>query len=220
MNRSERPSLTKQVFFTVWAMVTLVLLVCLGMLVYEMVQRGQWPLELVPSKTAAEATPAAPAGETAATEEVLLYFGDGAGRRLEPEIRSVRSSDSTVENCRSALEALIQGPQDRENLRAILPEATRVRALYLLSGGELVVDFSRELIVGYKDLKSVSVEALMLYGVVQTLTQDALRGVEGESVRSVRVLIEGAPPPESFPAHLDASVPIVPDPQWLAVPAA
>jgi germination protein M len=169
-------------------------------------------------------TPAAPATDTIApklqgqneqnlvSHEVTLYFGSADGRTLTPEKRSMEYSDSTVENCRRALKALIAGP--REAPAPILPGSTQIRALYLLDTGELVVDFSREIISDQIRLKSASLESLLVYGVVNTLAQEALQTKKQAPVRKVRFLFEGAPPQESFPAHIDLTDPIVPDPRW------
>jgi hypothetical protein len=145
--------------------------------------------------------------------EVLLYFADEDGRLLVPETRRIEYRDSTVENCRQVLEAVIEG--SREGLAPVVSEATRVRALYLLDGGELVVDLSRELELGQP--KSASSEALMIYGIVNALTQPALRSPSEKDagVRRVRFLFEGSPPHESFPAHLDLGQPVGPDHRWI-----
>ncbi len=217
MNAAERRAFFRQVFFVTWGMVTLVLLFCVGLLVYEMIQKGQNPLEF--TENSPEPTLQPPESTMPITsEEILLYFADSDGRLLAPETRRIEFSDHTVENCRRALGALIQGPRDREVLRPILSEATKVRALYLLEHGELVVDFSRELVVEHKKLKSASLEALMIYGIVQTLTQSALKGSKEQQVKQVRFLVEGARPQESFPAHIDVSEPIGPDRHWVATP--
>jgi hypothetical protein len=48
------------------------------------------------------------------------------------------------------------------------------------------------------------------------LTQRALVGPHGGPVRTVRFLIEGAPPGEAYRWHLDLNEPIAPDPRWIA----
>ena len=68
-----------------------------------------------------------------------------------------------------------------------------MRGIYLLEDGELVVDFSGEIVSEHLRFSSAAMECLMIYGVVNTLTQDALRGPEDLPVRRVRFLFEGRP---------------------------
>ncbi|MDQ1257124.1 MAG: hypothetical protein QG656_1726, partial [Candidatus Hydrogenedentes bacterium] len=158
-----------------------------------------------------------PADTVATTEEVLLFFSDAQGNQLIAEPRRIEFTDSTAENCRNALNALIAGPQETGTVWPVVSPGVKVQALYLLEGGELVIDFSRELFEEHKNVQSASFEALLVYGIVQTLTQDAVKGPKDQAVSRVRFLMEGAPPP--FPAHLDVSSPIAPDRRWVAAPA-
>ena len=195
-----------------WGLATLVLLFCVVLLAYEMVRQGKDPLASLKKEPVA-VPPAIQTGEPTAKKDVTLFFADAEGRRLVAETAAIDASDSTVENCRKALEGLIRGPRDI--LTPILPQSTKVRGLFLLEDGELVVDFSMELEVEFKKIKSASSEALMAYGVVNTLTQPALKGAAEGAVAKLRFLIEGATPRESFPAHLDVSKPLYPVPEWI-----
>ena len=208
----------RRIALSAWGMATVVLAFTVVFLVYVMAQGGPDPLSLV--KEQRQLTPPPPvakAPEAAiAMVDVTLYFADPSGRGLVPESRQLEYGDHTVENCRNALQSLVEGPNGA--LSPILPGETDVRGLYLLEDGELVVDFAISLDMALKGRKSALIEALMAQGLANTLTQPTLRGADGASVTCVRLLIEGARPRESFPAHLDASVPIVPDPEWLAGP--
>ncbi len=200
----------ERALLAMWGMATLVLLFCVVFLAYAVAQRGENPLRL--SGEAAKPRVRQPeAGGQSLPKEVQLFFADRNGASLVPESRTLECGDSTVENCRRALEALIEGPQTE--LTPIFPAGTRVRALYLLDDGELVIDFSREL--ARPKQSSVSMEALLLYGVAGALTQPGLRGENDESVRTVRFLIEGAPPGDSFRSHLDLSQALSPDRRWV-----
>ena len=211
MSLRTRQAFFRNVFLVSWGMLTLVLVFCVCLLVREMITRGDNPFE-----TPKPAPPAAPPvmGDVRRTEEIVVYFADREALKLRPEMHAVTFGESTVENCRRALDALIAGPRDTEAHTPVLSKATKVRALYLLEDGELVLDFSRELLAEHRKLKSASFEALLVYGVVQTLTQSALRGPKDRQVEGVRFLMEGAPPP--FPAHLDLSRPVTPDRRWVA----
>jgi len=166
--------------------------------------------------------PAQPASRSVAvplgTREIVLYFAGADGASLVPEKRRIDIVPSAVENCRAALRELIAGPSRLHF--PVLPGTAKVRALYLLDDGELVIDFSGEIQPDTAALRSATLEALMVYAIVNTVTQPELRGEHAKGARRVRFLVEGSPPRETFPAHLDLSAPIAPDPRWIAAPGA
>ncbi len=214
MSPVDRSNILKKLLLALWGMATLVLIFCVVLLVNEIRTRGQQPWDAVWQEAGKFPVPANPESQSPATRarEVMLYFANANAQALSPERHSVEFSDSTVENCRQVLKRLIAGP--REALTPVLPATTRIRAIYLRDDGELVVDFSRELVSEHVRLKSASLEALLVYGVVHTLAQPALQLHADRKIERVRFLFEGASPPESFPAHLDLSEPIAPDPAW------
>ncbi|NIA12973.1 MAG: hypothetical protein GWP08_02745 [Nitrospiraceae bacterium] len=213
---AKRAALVRRVLMAAWGMATFVLLFCVVLLVYSMVSQGQDPLGPVRDKPIAPPPPVTAVTETTPTQEVTLYFTDLAGRSLAPETRVLEHGNSTVENCRAILNALIEGP--RGALHPLLPANTVLRSLYMLKGGELVVDFSIQLELEMRKRKSASLEALMVYGIVNTLTQPGVKGADEPAVSTVRLLIEGSAPRESFPAHVDLSGPVAPDASWFAGP--
>jgi hypothetical protein len=210
MNGADRRDAMKRLFLTVWALATVTLVCCVAMLAYEMNRMGGIGTPAPPKPIVQPAEPAATEREA---QDITLYFADGSGQRLQPEAARIDLGDSTIDNCRKALEALIAGSQGV--LAPVLPASVKIRGLYVLEGGELVVDFSIDLETDLRKVRSASVESLMVYSVVDTLTQPALKGAKGEAVTRVRFLIEGAPPRETFPAHLDLSRAVEPDPQWV-----
>jgi hypothetical protein len=206
-----KPSMFRRVFFAVWGMATLVLFFTVALLAMEMAERGQAPLTIV-SETAPPPKPERPEPtQQESYKDILVYFGDATGRELMPESRRIRGTASTAENCKRALEEVLKGPRDA--LLPIVPEDTGVRAVFLMDDGRLVIDFTRDLQFA---LSSVSAEALMIYGIVNTLAQPELAGPDGIRVRSVQFLMEATVPRERFPAHFDLSEPVEPDPQWIA----
>lgn len=126
----------------------------------------------------------------------------------------IELSPNTLENCRQALDALISGPR-LDHLMPVLPEETTLRALYLLENGELVVDFSSEILLSPQRPLSTEMETLMLTGLINTLTQPELQGEDGGQVHTVRVLIDGVVPRDGFPAHVDVTGPLVQDRRWI-----
>lgn len=214
MNATERQQFFKQAMLVGWAMFTLVLIFCIVILVAQMISQGKSPLDVALLEDGAfpQEDPAA-LDTSPRSIDVSLYFAGGDGRLLVSEARRIEYSDSVVENCRKVLDSLIDGPRDNI-LHPVLSKSTRVRGVYLLDDSELVVDFSRELEMEHPP--SASAEALMVYGVVNSLVQDVLAESSGKIVKKVRFLFEGSPPNESFPAHIDLSEPIWPDTQWIA----
>ncbi len=217
MDQAKKKSIIKQLLLTLWAMGTLVLCFVLVLLVYEMLQSGQDPLtaftpesEDWPEAHDMESWRLGPQG----TRDIALYFVDNSGHWLATENASVAYSGRTVENCRAALERLLAGPAG-DNLFPLLPEQTRLRALYLRDDGELIVDISSEALGSQQRPKSAEMEALMAYGIVNTLAQPALQGEDERTVGTVRFLFDGATPQDAFPAHIDLTAPLVPDRRWI-----
>ena len=215
---THRSNFFRQALFAVWAMATLILFFTVVLLVKEMAEKGMAPLD-IRTREAIGPPPDASVRVIPAQREardILLYFPARDVEKLMPETRRVSAGESTAENCRIVLQELISGPKD--DRPAALPKSSRLRAVYLLENGELVVDFTRELqLESAKQAQSASTEALMVYAVVNTLCQPSVRGPDGAVVRSVRFLVEGRPPGESFPVHLDLSGPISAEQRWIGV---
>lgn len=220
-----RQYILRKFMMALWGLFTLVLLFTVALLAYVLIQDSEAPLEAISTNLAenfgATQTPGAPTptGETRRSSapmgerEVLLYFANRDGVRLRPKTVSLPYTESTVENCRIALEALIAGP-DSDQHAPIMPDTVRVRALYVVDNGELVIDLSRELLTEHALFSSVNQESLLVYGIVNTLTQGALQGSRDVQIRQVRILVEGARP-ETYPMHVDVSEPLPPDNRWL-----
>jgi len=188
-------------------MVTLVLVFCVGLLVYEMARQGQDPLALAKATVESDPQPQVEvAPEVGTQREVTLFFANADARSLVGEVHHIQYSDYTVDNCRRVLEQLIAGPRDI--LNPVVPSSVTIRGLYLLEDGTLVADMSGELVTDLP--RSAVAEALMAYGVTQTLCQSALVGEKQGPVKRVRFLVEGASPDEYLPGeprHLDLSAP-------------
>lgn len=215
MPRETQNDAVRQLFMAVWGLGTVVLLFVVILLVGQMMKTGQDPFDPIREKRSPEAQQAAPRTTASMGQHpVQLYFGDGEGRSLVVEERVMDFSDSTQENCRQALNLLMAGAGNGHT--SIFPAQVRLNALYLLESGELVLDFSRDLIAAGSRFKSASFESLLVYGVVNTLTQKSLQAKGSPPVREVRFLFEGSPPQEGFPAHIDLKYPVQPDTAWFA----
>ncbi len=216
MNTGTKKSILFRLALSLWALATLVLCVVVAAMAAEMIKTGRSPVTALtaPLETGDNAGERASDTAPKTLKTAQLYFAAEDESGLAPEPASLEWGPRTVENCRRALTALVAGPR-QPGLAAVFPEGTRVRGVYLLDGGELVVDFSNEISLGAMRQRSAAREALLTQAIATTLVQEALRGTDDQGLRSVRILIEGAPPLEQFPAHLDWSQPVLPDPGWV-----
>ncbi|MFO7976999.1 MAG: GerMN domain-containing protein [Candidatus Hydrogenedentota bacterium] len=218
MNADDRQNFVKKALLGLWAMVTAILAVALGLLVFNLMQRGQDPFpKPLPSATPASAdeTNAETQVRSESRREIPLFFASEDGRLLVPEIRRLTLGESMIANLHTALEALFEGPDGV--LTPVAAPGTRVRGIFLMESGELVVDLSMETVSGLRKQPSVSSEMLFLQSVVHTLSSSELLDEDSRAVSKVRFLIEGASADESFQdAHCDWARPVEPDPHWLA----
>lgn len=206
MKETTKRKYVAQGLLAAWAMLTIILLFTVVLLAAEMRRQG---IALVPTAPKPEVeNSAAPVPEDRALHAVALRFGSADGRLLVQEARSLALSDSTVHNCRLALDALIEG--SRSGHLSVVPPSTKCNGIFLLDKGELIVDFDASF---RKDLPlSASSEALFAYAIVNTLAQEDLKGKEG-AVVSVRFLFNGRAPAEQF-EHIDLSAPLLPNLSW------
>ncbi len=201
----------RSVGMAAWAMFTLVLFFCVLLLANELMKSGKNPFELGENVDGAGVAVSSSAPSSSQLRDVPVYVVSADGRMLQPDRRSIPFGEFTVENCRAALDEL-KKPSSSGGTLPVLPATAEYNALYLTDDGQLVIDFTASI---QATTKSTSAESLMVYGIVNTLTQDILRGAKGGPVKSVRFLISGAMPGEAFPAHIDLSQPITPDAEWI-----
>lgn len=213
MGPARRAEIFRRIFFAAWGLATVVLVFVVALLVFVMLRQEHAPV--MPNAQAATAAPAQDEARFEATlkKEVDLYFANKQSLRLVPEKASIEFTEFTTENCRRAIEALIRGPQG--DLDPVISPETRVRGLYLQPDGELVIDFTLDLALQFKKTASASFESLMIYGIVNTVAQEAIKGSREPAVTRVRLLMEGSAR-EAFPVHADISEPFTPDPGWVS----
>lgn len=205
---SKTRKIARSALLSIWGLITLILVFTVSLLMYEMYQQGQSPIAIsLGPTTSSTKEPAKSIAPQLASHEVQVFFASRTGTALQTETHRLSLSETTVENCRAALALLIDGP-DLPKLAPVMSNKTRIRGMYLLENGELVIDFSRELEAGH--IKSASAEMLMVNAIANTLCQSVLKGSNDLAVRSVRFLFEGSPYQHTFPAHIDLSEPVVP----------
>jgi hypothetical protein len=215
MKPQARRALMRRVWVAAWGIATVVLLFVIILLSVELAKRAKPAVERQQAAPIPVPAPLIERPGTMPTKAIQAYFPDAQGHGLTTLPLNIAFTDSTVENCRNTLQAIIAGPPDK-NVSPMLPPNTKTRGVYMLEDGTLVVDFAIELEIELKKYKSAAFESLMVYGVVNTLCQPELKGEKEAAVTQVSFLIEGMPPRESFPAHVDVSKPIKPNPEWLA----
>jgi len=213
MSPTRQAYLVRRVLIAAWGMTTVVLVFAVVFLTAALVKGGGQ--EAVSGRAPQIPAPLVrpPGDEMRSDKDVALYFADARYGKLAPEVMPLRLGDETVENCRAALEALIGGP--KSGLKPTLPPTTQIRGIFLMDDGELVINFSIELELEARKMRSAAYESLLVYSVVNTLAQPVLKGSEGPAVSKVRLLIEDGVPRESFPAHIDATGSFVPNADWV-----
>lgn len=194
-----------------WGVATLVLMFLVLILGYELYNRGEDAAESLPLGPGFATTPQTVAEPTGTETTIQLYFGSPYSSGLRSETRLVALTDDTIANCKSAFEALAAGP--RTEAVPVLASTARVRAIYLLGGGDLVVDLSRD--VDVPGVHSASAEMLMARALTMTLTQSVLRSGNTPPIKRVQFLFEGAPTGSHFPAHIKLDFPVEPESTWI-----
>lgn len=212
MKEAERTRFFKRALLVLWAMATLILIFSLVLIVQDLMKQGYNPMPAPPKPSGETQTPPPPSSSV--NRNVPLYFADANALGLVREIRELRLGPFTQENCRTVIEALIEGPRSTELVR-VLPRTAKIRNVFLLDNGELVIDFSREIQTDTSRPKSANAESLMVFSIASTLCQPSVQGEKDKPVRTIRLLFEGSPFPATFPEHLDFSQSFAPDPSWL-----
>jgi hypothetical protein len=114
--------------------------------------------------------------------EVTLFFPGRGGGRLRPEKREIFDTRTDTSKAKQVISELIAGPETSGLLPVLSPE-TRIRNLYLSTGGTAYLDFSGELV---RDCPSGTTgEIQTVYAVVNALTYNFI------TISRVKILVEG-----------------------------
>lgn len=116
---------------------------------------------------------------------IKLYFIDEQGNKLAPETRYIDNTEASKGNAYLAtviLKELIKGPSKESQLKASIPEGTKVHSDVTIKDGVATVDLSKEFISKHPGGKKN--EQLTLYSIVNTLT-------EIKEIKTVQFKIEG-----------------------------
>lgn len=135
------------------------------------------------------------------TNEFKLYFCAPGTQDLAVETRQLRVEKMDPQQLmKRVITELVRGPVSV--LIPTLPDQTTVNSMFLLEGGELVIDFGKE-IRDHHPGGSFG-EMITVYSVVNTLTENF------DEVESVRFLVEGSDV-ETLVGHMDLTEPVLPD---------
>jgi germination protein M len=135
-----------------------------------------------------------------AMHSLSLFFSLKDQSFLSIEAREIEKQEAGVHHeIRRAIQELIEGPDDEQDLIRTIPLNTRLRGLYLEEKtGTAYLDFSEELM---KDHPGGSwAEALTVYSIVNTLIHNF------PQIRSIKILINGQTM-ETLAGHLDLDRP-------------
>ena len=134
-----------------------------------------------------------PAAQTRSIQSAThLYFADRDNYYLMSEQRSVTHTGDPVDYARSIVEALIKGPQN--SLVNTLATDTKLRAIYLIPGGDCYVDLSQA--AGKDHTGGCNSELLTIYSVVNSLILNV------PEIKRVKLLVEGKEV-QTLAGHID-----------------
>ena len=152
----------------------------------------------------AQEAPRHPAAQPT-VERTLLY--PGAEETLLTALPVQMPATNEEQRDMAALvQRYFDGPVGEGQVQPFM-EHSALRSLYVLDGGEVVLDLTGPVRSG----GGSDTETARVYGLVDTLA------VNFPSVRSVRILVDGQEV-ETLLGHLDLSRPIPPEPRMLAEP--
>ncbi len=138
------------------------------------------------------------------TEKVQVYFLSSDRQRLEPESRAIPRSDSIQEKLQRVLDTLRSGPT-RADLYPILPPSVRIRGIYWMPEGLVVVDFSEEILTNHPG--QLLSEWATLFGTTNSICAQSSPSAK---ITAVQFLVEGKIV-EDYDTVWDWSSPLEPD---------
>ena len=135
-------------------------LVIAGIFIFYSGESGQRPTE-------ESVTPTSPAtvGQPYVKTAAHLYFADKDNNYLIAEQRVLQHSGDPLVFGRALIEALIEGPQ--KELMRTLPEATKIRAIFMLTDETVCVDLDE--VIRDQHPGGSQTELLTIYSIVNTL---------------------------------------------------
>lgn len=162
-------------------------------------------------RPAAPATVTTPASTAAAADtrkiRATLFYVAEDGLRLVGVDREVPYAESTVDQARALVEALLAPAQ--EPLAQAVPAGTTLLTLFVTEKGEAFVDLSEDIVS--KHSGGALDELFTVYAIVNTLT------VNLPAITQVQILVAGKEV-ETLAGHLDLRRPLAKNLQWTRPP--
>jgi len=160
---------------------------------------------LMPAQPARQAAgPASASGEAAGRRiKAALYYIAADGVRLDAAQRDVAYAESTSDQARRILEALLEPPPP--GLLSPIPPDTALRGVYVGDGGAAYVDFTAPLRANHPG-GSLN-ELLTVYAIVSSVTANL------PAVTAVQILIDGREA-DTLAGHVDLRRPLPPSAFW------
>ncbi len=128
---------------------------------------------------------------------VYIYFPDKDRLYLKAETKELICEQEEIGLGKAIIEALIKGPS-KEELLAVLPEKTKLRAFYI-GEGTAYVDFDKNIYENF-DINARQ-EILTIYSIVNSLVLNI------EMIDTVKIIIDGTEK-LTFAGHIDIKQPL------------
>lgn len=205
MNELKRKTV-KRLFFTIWSAITVVAILIIVFMVYELIQENSTLVKSIVN-TSPQKLPDDPIKQVSQNKSMTVYVLSKDGLCLHPLEIQVEWKTSYQENCKQILNAMKNIKVD--NYVPPLPEDITPRGVFLTPEGELIIDLPSLIITKYEKNTTALFESLFTYSIVDTLLQKDI--TTDIVVKEVRFLIEGSVPMVEFPKHISWSQPFTPD---------
>ncbi|HLV02468.1 MAG TPA: GerMN domain-containing protein [Acidobacteriota bacterium] len=136
--------------------------------------------------------------------QVRLYFYNGGSQASDSQFlfareRTIYQSDDPILMARQIISELFKGPGDDADGNLLFPEQARLRQLYLLEDGTVVVDLTYETV---QELQGIVAELAAIRSITRSLTDNL------DSIRRVRFLVEGQSRP-TLAGHISIRYPFM-----------
>jgi germination protein M len=169
----------------------LVLVTVVGVTIAMSIER------FVPPRRAEVPTPSPPPSATTAHITATLFYGSLDGQALVPLRREVPLAEGVVAQGAQILRAQLGAAPSP--LVSVIPKGTSLRAFYVTTRGEAVVDLSREISANHPG--GSLMESLTVYAIVNAVAAN-LPGVQ-----RVQLLVDGREV-ETVAGHIDVRRPL------------
>jgi spore germination protein GerM len=176
--------------------------VVLGIALLLLMLLGPRWLQTAPS-VAQSSTTTTPVAEARKIKARLFYVNE-EGTALSGVEQDVIYGEGTVEQARRIIEAQLATPTPP--LASAIPPGTKLRTVFVTSGGDAYIDLSAELQANHPG--GTTNEILTVYSLVSALTSNL------PAVSGVQILIDGKEV-DTLAGHLDLRRPIEQDSRWV-----